>query len=63
MVQRVHEEEVDIEVHSDESMEFTEEQECLFQKRLDEHYDIFTDPEYLLWLKINHSDCLLLIKV
>lgn len=37
---------------------FTLEQEELFQKRVEEKYDLFVDPDYVWWLKIHHPHLL-----
>ena len=38
--------------------DFTEIQECLFQKRYEECYNIFTDEDYVRWLKLYHPQFL-----
>ena len=35
---------------------FSPEKETLFAKRFEEQYDVFDDPEYVAWLKINHPE-------
>ena len=38
--------------------QFTSDQTLLFQKRVDEGYNLFTDPEYVRWLGIHHPELL-----
>ena len=38
--------------------QFTSDQMLLFQKRVEEGYDLFTDPEYVRWLGIHHPELL-----
>ena len=40
------------------SHHFSKEQEDLFQKRIDEGYDIFVDEDYVSWLEIDHPEIL-----
>jgi len=39
---------------------FTAEQEEHFQRRSEEGFNLLTDPDYLEWLRINHSESELL---
>ena len=41
-----------------ESEDFTAEQEQRFRKRHEEGFDVFTDREYVRWLRINHPQTL-----
>ena len=36
--------------------QFTFEEEAIFQTRYEEKYDIYTDPKYVAWLKVNHPE-------
>ena len=42
-------------LNSPEVSVFSPEKQSLFQKRYEEGYDL-NDPEYMVWLRINHSD-------
>ena len=53
------------ELHSGDSgassplpVDFTPEQEQRFQRRFEEGFDVFTDSEYIQWLRINHPESL-----
>ena len=37
-------------------LQFTAEQEALYERRFKEGYDLFIDKEYIRWLKLNHPE-------